>query len=384
MAADANLSAMPMPWRLAAFYFLFFAYVGLYVAYFPLYLAARDRSAIEIAWVLALPMIARTFAPAAWGWLADRNGAHRAIVAFSCAVTAVSFAALPFVDNIAALIALMSVLSAGALPLVEAITLTSLAGEPGPQLGNYGPIRLWGSVGFIAVVLAGGAWLDSEPVTALPAALAVLMLAALAAALALPTGSARAAGGPLRPSFTPDVRALLTASFCMSAAHGALYGFFTLHLERLGYSATTIGMLWTLGVVAEIVVFFYLPQLFRRYALSTILIASLLSGVVRFLAIGWAAGELWIVLLAQLLHAATFGSFHAASIAAVHRVFPEGAQARGQTLFSGVTYGAGGAAGLLISGWAWEGGGAPLAFSVSAAAALAGAFFAVQLKRRNL
>jgi MFS transporter, PPP family, 3-phenylpropionic acid transporter len=73
-----------------------------------------------------------------------------------------------------------------------------------------------------------------------------------------------------------------------------------------------------------------------------------------------------------------------ASVAAVHRVFPESAQARGQTLFSGVTYGAGAAAGLIISGWAWEGGGAPLAFSVSAAAALIGAFFAVRLKRAGL
>ena len=130
--------------------------------------------------------------------------------------------------------------------------------------------------------------------------------------------------------------------------------------------------------------FLYLPQLFRRFSLSTILIFSLASGVVRFLIIGWAAGELWIVLLAQLLHAATFGSFHAAAVAAVHRVFPEHAQARGQTLFSGFVYGAGAAAGLLISGWAWAGGGAALAFSVSALAALAGAFFAAKLKRAGL
>ena len=88
---------------------------------------------------------------------------------------------------------------------------------------------------------------------------------------------------------------------------------------------------------------------FRR-----ILVASVGCGVLRFVAIGWAAGELWIVLMAQLLHAATFGSFHAAAVAAVHRVFPEQAQARGQTLFSSVSYGAGAAAGLLLAGWAWE------------------------------
>src|SRR5688572_18378027 len=106
MACDANLIAMPLPFRLGAFYFMFFAYGGAYVAYFPLYLAWRGLGAVEIAWVLALPPLARTFAPAAWGWLADASGAHRVIVAFSCAVTAAAFALLPFVDNIALLIGL--------------------------------------------------------------------------------------------------------------------------------------------------------------------------------------------------------------------------------------------------------------------------------------
>ena len=369
-----------MAFRLSAFYFAFFAYGGTYVAYFPLYLASRGLSPVEIAWVLALPPLARIFAPAGWGWLADRTGAHRAIVVFSCAVTAAAFAALPFTDRIGLLIGLMSVLAAGALPIVEAITLGSLAG----QQGRYGPIRLWGSVGFIAVVLAGGAWLDLQPVSTLPAALVVFTAATLAVALALPSIETRAVSQTAPVLFTREVRALFAAGFCNAVAHGALYAFLTLHLEALGYSATSIGMLWTLGVIAEIVVFLYLPQLFRRFALSSILVASLLCGTLRFVAIGWAADQLWIVLLAQLLHAATFGSFHAASVAAVHRVFPEHAQARGQTLFSGVTYGAGAAAGLVIAGWAWSEGGAPLAFSISALAALAGAFFAGQLKRAGL
>src|SRR5918992_1876582 len=369
-----------MGFRLSAFYFTFFVYGGAYVAYFPLYLADRGLSAVQIAWVLALPPLARTFAPAAWGWLADASGAHRGIVVFSCAVTAAAFAVLPFVKEISLVIALMSILSAGALPLVEAITLGSLAG----QAGRYGPIRLWGSVGFIAAVLAGGAWLDFQPVAMLPAALALFMLTTLGTALGLPVGRAHAATDVVRLRFTREIGALLGAGFCMAVAHGALYAFFSLYLEQHGYSGTTIGMLWTLGVLAEIVVFVYLPQLFRRYALSSILVASLLCAVLRFAAIGWATHEVWIVLLAQLLHAATFGSFHAASVAAVHQVFPPGAQATGQTLFSSVSYGAGAAAGTLLAGWAWAAGGGQLAFSLAAAASLAGALFAVQLKRAGL
>jgi PPP family 3-phenylpropionic acid transporter len=380
MPRDANLETV---FRLSAFYFAYFLYVGAYVAYFPLYLAGRGLGAVEIAGVLSLPPLARLVAPTFWGWLADRTGAHRGIVAFSCAASAAAFALLPFVEAIAVLIGVTSLLSAGAMPLVEAITLGTLAGQHGPQLGRYGPIRLWGSVGFIAAVLGFGLWLDFRPVSALPAALAGFMLATLACALALPRSAAHAstsASFKISPAFA----ALIAAGFCMAVAHGALYAFLSLHLEQEGYSGTTIGALWTLGVVAEIVVFVYLPRLFRRHALSTLLAASLALGVARFLALGWAAGTLWVVLLAQVLHAATFGAFHAAGVAAVHRIVPEGAQGRGQTLYSSLTYGAGGAAGTLLSGWAWEAGAAPLAFSLSALAALAGFFFAARLKRAGL
>jgi PPP family 3-phenylpropionic acid transporter len=369
-----------MALRLSAFYFAFFAHAGVYVAFFPLYLASRGLQAAEIAWVLALPALARTFAPPAWGWLADRTGAHRAVLVFSCAAIACAFALMPFSERVALLVAAASLFSAGALPIVEAITLGSLAGQP----GRYGPIRLWGSISFMAVVLAGGVWLDYGPVSALPAAVVAFILVALVVALTLPSSGRHAAAQNAPLPLTPAVLALLAAGFCNAVAHGALYAFLSLHLEREGYSGTMIGVLWTLGVAAEIAVFAWLPQLFRRFRLSTILAFSVGSGVLRFLAIGWAAGELWIVLLAQLLHAATFGSFHAAAVAAVHRVCPEGAQARGQTLFSSVSYGAGAAAGLLIAGWAWEGGGAQLAFTASALAAGAGAFLAHRLKRAGL
>ena len=91
-----------------------------------------------------------------------------------------------------------------------------------------------------------------------------------------------------------------------------------------------------------------------------------------------------VLVPAQLLHGATFGAFHAASVAAVQRAFPEAAQARGQALLSSFGYGAGGAAGMLASGWAWEAGGAGMAFSLAAGVALAGIFLAYPLKRAGL
>ena len=379
----------PMPYlaaRLSAFYFAYFAYIGVSAPYFPLYLSARGFEAAEIATVLALPGLARIFAPAFWGWLADRTGARRGIVIFACAVTAGAFAVLPLMQGLAAvavLIGLMSVLSAGGMPLVEAITLSSVAGAG----GRYGRIRLWGSVGFIVAVLAGGAWLDVLPASTIAPLLAVLTAVALATAVALPAGKPRVATGAAGPRSFPmgsAIRALLGAGFCMAVAHGALYAFYTLYLQRAGYSSTTIGALWTLGVLAEIVVFLFLPVVFRRFALSSILLASFLAAGIRFAAIGWFGDSLPVLVLAQLLHAMTFGAHHAASVAVVNRVFPESALARGQALFTSVSYGAGGAAGILLAGWSWEAGGPTLAFSLSAAAGIVGAVIVVRLRRASL
>jgi len=371
--------SFPLPARLAAFYFAFFAHAAAYVAYFPLYLAARGLEAGEIALVLALPQAARIFAPAAWGVLADRFGAQRGVIVACCAVMAACLAALPAAPGfvgIALLIGLTGLFSAGVMPLVEAVTFASIAGSP----GRYGPVRLWGSVGFIAVVLAGGAWLDVGSVDIVPAALVAGVLAALVVALVLPKGRRHAAAtAPF--TLPPGARAVLLGGFCMAMAHGALYAFLTIHLQRLGYSGTAIGALWTIGVVAEIGVFAFLPALFRRYRLSSILLFSFACAAARFVAIGWAASQLWILCVAQVLHAATFGAFHAASVAAIHRIFPEHAQGRGQALFSSACYGAGGAAGALVAGWAWEAWGPQLTFTVAGAAGLAGAHFAYSLRR---
>src|SRR5439155_14341645 len=119
-----------------------------------------------------------------------------------------------------------------ALPLVETITLGALAASP----GRYGPVRLWGSVGFIAVVLAGGAWLDIAGANLVPQAMAAFAVAALLIAVFLPAGTPHAAPPPLAIAVSPAARALLAGGFCMALAHGALYAFFTLHLQRAGYS----------------------------------------------------------------------------------------------------------------------------------------------------
>jgi PPP family 3-phenylpropionic acid transporter len=361
--------------RLAAYYFAYFAYAGALVPYFTLFLAARGLGPAQIAVVMAMPQVARIFAPTLWGWLADRSGAGRAIVIGSGAVLVAGYAALYAVrgfGGIALVMLALSVLAAGALPIVEMATLSAL----GERSGRYGPIRLWGSVGFILGVLALGAWLDYHPPETVLDWILALACASLAVSLALPRFAAPPpAREPMRFSQAlrrPEALALFGAAFCMTMAHGTMYTFFSIYLEAAGYAKSVIGALWTLGVLAEIGVFLWLPQLLRRFGLRALLLASFACAAVRFAAIGWGVGSLALLAGAQLLHAATFATHHAATVAAVHRLFPGVLAARGQALYSSLGFGLGGSAGVLLAGWTWEALGPVPSFAASALFGLLG------------
>jgi PPP family 3-phenylpropionic acid transporter len=173
------------------------------------------------------------------------------------------------------------------------------------------------------------------------------------------------------------VKALFASCFAMSAAHGALYIFYSIYLADHGYSKSLVGGLWSLGVVAEIAVFFYMPRLMHHFGLRNILLASFAAAVLRFLMIAWGVESLTVIVLAQLLHGLTFGAYHAASIMAVNQWFPGRTQARGQALYSSLSFGAGGLLGGLLSGWMWDGVGAAWTYTLSAAFALLGLMLVV-------
>ncbi len=362
--------------RLGAYYLAYFTYAGALVPYFPLWLAAQGFGAPQIALVLAMPQVARVFAPALWGWLADHGGRQRAIVIFGAFAVCLGFATLYLVrgvTGVALVMLVLSLLAAGAMPLVEATALAATEG----RAGSYGPIRLWGSIGFMLAVLGTGAWLDHHGAETVLDIVVLLSAIVCVVAFGIPArarppehADGERLGALLRRA---DVIAFFAACMCMQAAHGALYGFFSLYLEAAGYSKAATGALWTVGILAEVAVFLWLPQLMRRFSLRALLIASFICAALRFAAIAWAVDLLLVLVAAQILHAATFGSFHAASIAAVHRLFPGRVAARGQAVYSSLTYGIGGAAGTLAAGWIWEAFGAAPSFLASALLGAVGA-----------
>jgi PPP family 3-phenylpropionic acid transporter len=217
--------------------------------------------------------------------------------------------------------------------------------------------------------------LDRVTLGAVPVLVFAMMLGMLVCAWLVPEakmGSHRDEGPITRVLLQPEVVGLILAAMLMSAAHGPYYTFFSIHLVAEGYSKGAIGSLWALGVGCEIAIFVWMPRLYRAFTLRQILIASFALAAVRFLAIGWLAGSLIALLVAQILHAATFGAFHAASIGYVHKLFPGRLQARGQAIYGSIAFGIGGALGGLSSGYAWDRWGAGLTFSFGVVCAFAG------------
>jgi len=173
---------------------------------------------------------------------------------------------------------------------------------------------------------------------------------------------------------TPRVLAFFAAVFLMQMSHGPYYAFYSIYLQDFGYSKSSIGMLWSIGVLAEVLLFVFMHRLMHRYSAVLILLVSLALAALRWLLIGYFPDVLVLLVLSQLLHAASFGSFHAAAIHLVHGYFRGRHQGRGQALYSSLSFGAGGAVGTFSSGIVWEQWGAPLAYTMASAVALLGAW----------
>lgn len=369
------VAALPY-WRLSSFYLCYFALLGSTAPFLALYFDHLGFSAARIGELVAIPMLMRCIAPNIWGWLGDYKGRRLAIVRFGAVCTLLTFS-LIFVSKSYAWLALVMALHAffwhAVLPQFEVITLAHLQG----QASRYSQIRLWGSIGFIITVVALGRLFEWLSLDIYPVALVVIMAAIVLSSLWVPNaqplqGHRLAGEGFLKQLRSPGVLAFYACVALMQMSHGPYYTFLTLHLERLGYSRGVIGMLWALGVIAEVLVFLVMSRILTRFSVRRVLIASFLLAAVRWVLLGTFAELLWVLLFAQILHAATFGSFHAAAIHFVQRSFGARQQGQGQALYAALA-GTGGALGALYAGYSWNALGPAFTFSIASVAALAAA-----------
>ena len=377
------MSQRPWPEQAFNFGFFFFAYygfIGIFSPYASLFFAHRGMTAPQIGVLMSLMQVMRIFGPNLWGWVADRTRQRVGVLRITALAATLMFVGMffsqTFIQFFIVMVAINTFTSAQG-PLSEALMLSAMRGD----LTHYGRLRLWGSIGFIAAVTVGGELLDWRGIELVPWMSWVMLGMVLAASLRLREGQvtepARAMPSVLSILRQPEVLAFFASSFLMIAAHASLYVYLSLYLAQIGYSKTVIGLLWSLGVVAEIFFFYYQAPLFRRFGTRALLLASLLVSVARFLVIGLAARSVPWMLLAQLLHAATFGTHHSASVMRMQRWFAGPLQASGQALYISISYGLGGTLGGLLMSLCWDRFGPASVFLLASLLSLAGLVAAV-------
>jgi PPP family 3-phenylpropionic acid transporter len=344
-------------WRLSSFYFFYFALLGAMLPYWSLYLKGLGFDSREIGMLSAIIIATKIIAPNIWGWLADKTDRRLGIVRLGCIAAFVAFLGI-FIHQgfwwLALVLVVYSFFWNAVLAQYEVITLSHLHG----RYERYSRIRLWGSIGFIAAVAILGGLFDYVPINLLP-----VIMTGLLACIALSSFSVFEKKQACRESIPgglgavlakPGVIAFFAVCFLLQVSHGPYYTFFSLFLERHGYSTTITGYLWALGVFAEVVLFLFVHRLLVRFSLRVVMIASLALAGLRWLLIAVFVEQLPVLLFAQCLHAASFGSFHAVAIEMVRRRFGAGFLGQGQAIYSAVSFGAGGATGAFLSGFIWD------------------------------
>lgn len=363
--------------RLAGFYFAYFALIGALMPYWNLYLEQRGFSKHDIGWLAFIAVFSRIIAPSVWGWLADRSGKRMRWVRLGVLAECVVWPAILLLPldffSLALILFIFSFFQNAILAQFEAVTLFWL----GDARARYGQIRLWGSLGFIAAVFGLGAVFAWLPVQTLPLwmmalALPTLLLAyriaeppLLPTALATsPTASqpARSIGHTLRQ---PQVLLFFALEFLLLLSHAPFYSFYSNYLAAYGYATLTIGTLWSVGVLAEVLMFTQSQRLLARFTERNLLLACLGLTAVRWAVVAAYPIVLWLQLLAQCVHAFSFALFQSLAMRFIFTAFLPQQQGRGQGMFS-MMWGVGVALGSLLAGQYWDAVGGQAVFALAA------------------
>jgi PPP family 3-phenylpropionic acid transporter len=342
--------------NLSSFYFFYFAALGAFLPFWPLYLNYKNFSAYEIGIITGAMIGTKIIAPNIWGWIADKTGLRHRVIQFgtlSCFIIFTFASSVESFLNMVALIFLFSFFWNASLPQFEAVTMNSL----GSSYNKYSQIRLWGSLGFILSVLSLSFLTNHFGISIVPNCILFLLFFTFSTTLLIKnTGIDKKNHNDslLSIAFKPAVVGILLSCFLMQLSHGPFYAFFAIYLSEYNYSTNLIGTIWSLGVVAEILIFMKISSWIPKYGLQNLFIISFLFAAIRWMLISFFADNIIIVAAATLFHAITYGMYHAVSISLIHEYFTGELQGRGQALYSSISFGLGGSIGSFYSGYFWE------------------------------
>lgn len=356
----------------SSFYFFYFITVGIVVPYWSLHLKYLDFNATEIGQLMGILLLTKVIAPNIWAVIADRmayeKGSSLGLLKFATIATLAFYCLMFWATSfwtVAAVMVAYCLFWNACLPQLEAATLNHLknnASNEDPDNKSsygYGAIRLWGSIGFIVSVMGVGTLMDFYgPVVILPAG-AVGLLSIVIVSFWMRSGKAKPANtsastASIRQLLNTKIMLLLLLCVAMQMTHAPFYTFFSIYLESYHYSKTHIGILWSVGVLFEIGIFLISYRLLRRYRLANLLSFTFAVASVRWFLVAQYPESGGIILFSQILHAITYGLYHSIMIQLIDRFFQGRYQIRGQALYSSVTFGIGGAAGSILSGYMWS------------------------------
>ena len=357
--------------------FAYFSYAGLFGTYAPLWFQSLGFGTLAIGALASLQSATRVFSPYAWGWLADHTGQRTRLLRIAVALALASAIGLfvsPLYGWIAAVTLALHTCTAGVVPISEAALAHLVSHGEALNAVRYGRVRVWGSIGFILAVVGSGVALQRLGVQTFPWLVVALLALLLLAALRLPVVTEAAHGSEAAPGALavlrqPAVAWFFAGVFFTVLAHTSLYAFLSLYLVSLGYSKSVVGLIWAVGVTAEVAWFWFQGRWLARLSPQGWLLLAAGVSVLRFAATAAFGADPWVLVAAQLTHAITFAAQHSSCIGMINRYFPGRLRGRGQALYTVLGYGASGVIGGLGGGALSESLGFAAVFWAASAAA---------------
>jgi PPP family 3-phenylpropionic acid transporter len=384
MAAASAAERRSVAARLSFLYIAIFLFVGVGLPFWPVWLADKGITAAEIGILLSLSGWTKIVGNPLIAQIADRRGDLRAVLIAAAVASLATFALFGVTEGFWTFLVVTTISSIGIsvlTPLSDSLTMRMVATHG----IDYGRVRLWGSVSFILAGLAAG-WLIAgrSPSIVLPLLLGCLALTVLS------TVTLPAARGPVGTvslaawlQLLRDRRLLLfiLAAGFIQSSHAMLYGFGSLRWLEAGYSEDAVGLLWAIGVVAEVILFAFGAILVRQLGPVGLLLLGGVAGMLRWVLFALFT-SLPVLVLIQLLHALTFAATHLAAVYFLVRQAPAGLAATAQGLYGAIAWGGLFGLAMLASGTLYAAF-AGAAFHAMAAMCLVGVFCALMLLERD-
>ncbi len=344
----------------------YFAHVGFFNPYLPLWLKGLGLNLFTISLLTSIPAVTRLFAPYAWGAWSDRTGERVKLLRYGATAALLVSAGLwlnydqtvvsaTSVVWLAIVLLVMFAHTSAMTPMSEA-AMAHLVSQSGSfDVRLYGRVRLCGSLGFMVTVFVAGGWFQQYGMGRFPMWTSLTLMAVVASVWFMPDLKEAVLPHQEKLSLWPILRQrpvqwLFGALFFHVMSHISVNVFLSLYLDSLGYSKTLIGVLWVVSVSVEVVWFFTQGRWLPRLSLPLWLVAASLIMTLRMGLMATSASILPVLVFAQALHALTFASHYTASAALFSKHFSGRLRGRGQALNTVIAYGLSGVLGGLAGG----------------------------------